>query len=433
MSRTAEGLTRGIRRRDLIALFINVTVGAGVFRLPSDVYNAAGTYSLFAYLICAVAVGLIVICFAEVASRFTETGGPYLYGREAFGPLTGFLIGWLMWLTRLAGLAFLCDVFLVNLEFFWPAAASGFWHTVIIGLIVISLTVVNITGLRESIVLGNFFTVGKLVPLIAFIVIGLFFINPSHFSFAVRPSAGSFSHSVFILVFVFSGFEAVLINSGEIKDPQRDIPFSLIIALAAVALLFILIQVVCIGTLPGLAGSERPLADAASNFIGPVGASIITAGALISVIGTLNAVFLCCTRLPFAMAEQKQLPAVLTKTHQRFRTPYIAILVTAALVLALTLSHTFTYVLTLSVISRIMIYASTCIALPVFRRRSNRPAFFKAPVGVFVSVIAVILCVWLLSNSGRAEVRDLGIAIVIGLVFYFVTSARNHGASEFTR
>src|SRR5581483_1883115 len=132
MSQTAEGLTRGIRRRDLVALFINVTVGAGVFRLPSDVYKAAGSYSILAYLVCALAVGLIVLCFAEVASRFSETGGPYLYGREAFGPTFGFMIGWLMWITRLAGFATLSDVLVVNLGYFWPTAANPLPRTAII-------------------------------------------------------------------------------------------------------------------------------------------------------------------------------------------------------------------------------------------------------------------------------------------------------------
>jgi|SRR5581483_1868009 len=428
MSQTAEGLPRGIRRRDLVALFINVTVGAGVFRLPSDVYKAAGSYSILAYLVCALAVGLIVLCFAEVSSRFTETGGPYLYGRDAFGPLPGFLIGWLMWLTRLAGLAFLCDVFLVNLEYFWPPATTVFWRAAVITAIVVSLTVINIVGLRESIVLSNIFTAGKLIPLILFVAIGLFFVHLSQFSFTAKPSLGSFSNGVFILVFVFSGFEAVLINSGEIKDPQRNIPFALITALIIIALLFISIQVVCIGTVANLANSQRPLADAAGGFIGSAGASIITAGALISVIGTLNAVFLGCTRLPFAMAEQKQLPQILTATHQRFRTPYGAILVTSALVLLLTLSRTFTYVLTLSVITRIIIYISTCIALPVLRRRSNRKALFKTPTGDFVSVIAVALCVWLLSSSQRNDIRDVVIAAIAGLIFFFLSRVFRKGS-----
>jgi len=418
MNQTVEGLKRDIRRWDLVALFINVTVGAGIFRLPSEVFRVAGAYSLFAFLICAVIIGLIILCFAEVASRFTETGGPYLYEREAFGPAFGFMIGWLMWITRLAGFAALSDVLVVSLGYFWPLATIGLTRAAIITGMVILLTIINIIGVRESAIIGNIFTVSKLVPLLLFIGVGLFFINRENFQFQTRPNVAAFSNAVFVLVFMFSGFEAVLINSGEVRDPQRNIPFALVTALAAVGLLFILVQVVCVGTLPELASSERPLADASSSFLGTRGASIIAAGALVSVVGTMNAVFLACSRLPFGMAEQGQLPGLLLRTHRRFRTPYVAITVTAVAMLGLTLSGTFIYVLTLSTITRVIVYAATCAALPVLRRRGSRPGSFKAPAGLAISVVCIALCVWLLFNSGWQAARDVAIAVAFGFILY---------------
>src|SRR5260370_19501760 len=121
MSPTDEGLSREITKWGLIALFVNVTVGAGIFRLPSEVQGTVGNYSLAAFIVCAVIVGLIVLCFAEVGSRFSATGGPYLYARETFGPLAGFTVGWLMWLTRLAGFATLLQVLIAYLGYFYPA------------------------------------------------------------------------------------------------------------------------------------------------------------------------------------------------------------------------------------------------------------------------------------------------------------------------
>jgi basic amino acid/polyamine antiporter, APA family len=125
MNETDEGLSREIRKWDLVALLVNVTVGAGILRLPSDAQRAVGNYSLVAFVLCALVIGLIALCFAEVGSRFSGTGGPYLYGREAFGPAAGFMVGWLMWLTRLAGFATLTQVFVAYLSYFWPAAGSG--------------------------------------------------------------------------------------------------------------------------------------------------------------------------------------------------------------------------------------------------------------------------------------------------------------------
>src|SRR6185369_5042926 len=231
MTSINPGLKRDIRRWDLVALFINVTVGAGVFRLPSEVFRAAGVYSLLAFLSCAVVIGFIILCFAEVASRFTETGGPYLYGREAFGPAFGFMIGWLMWITRLTGFAALSDVLVINLGYFWPAVTSELPRAAIITGMVILLTIVNIIGVRESAIVGNIFTVSKLIPLLLFIGVGLFFINRENFSFQTRPEIATFSNAVFVLIFMFSGFEAVLINSGEVHEPQRNIPFALATAL----------------------------------------------------------------------------------------------------------------------------------------------------------------------------------------------------------
>jgi APA family basic amino acid/polyamine antiporter len=425
---TNEGLSREIRKWDLVALLVNVTVGAGILRLPSDVQRTVGNYSLAAFVICAVIIGLIALCFAEVGSRFSGTGGPYLYARETFGPTLAFLVGWLMWLTRLAGFATLVQVFIAYLGYFWPPAQSGPPRIAIIVGLVITLTVINLIGVKESARAGDIFTVSKLIPLLVFVAVGLFFISPARFTLAARPSVGSFSAALFILVYAFSGFEAVLVNSGEIREPQRVIPFALIVALSASVILFLLIQIVCIGTLPELANSARPLADASYRFLGAPGPVMISTGALIGIFGTLNVIMLACTRLPFAMAAQGQLPNPLARVHPRFRTPHVSILVSAAAALLLGLSGSFIYALKFTVITRVIVYASTCAALPVLRRRArmavptrtigDAPASFEVPAGILISIVCVILCLWLLANSGWREARDVVIAIVVGLAIY---------------
>ena len=428
---TDEGLSREIRKWDLVALLINVTVGAGIFRLPADVQKTVGNYSLVAFVVCAVTVGLIALCFAEVGSRFSDTGGPYLYARETFGPTSAFLVGWLMWLTRVAGFATLAQVFVAYLGYFWPPAESGLPRITIIAALVVLLTVVNIMGVKQSARVGDIFTVSKLIPLVLFVAVGLFFISPARFTLAARPGLGSFSAAVFILIYVFSGFEAVLVNSGEIRQPRRVIPFALIVALSASVVLFLLIQVVCIGTLPNLAGSERPLAEASQSFLGTAGPLIMSAGALVGIFGTLNVIMLACTRLPFAMAVQGQLPVQLARVHRRFRTPHVSILVSATAVLLLALSGTFIYAVKVTVITRVIVYASTCVALPMLRRRSKMATSvrtagetsrsFVLPGGMLISMVCVVLCLCLLANSGWREARDVVVAIVIGLAIYAAT------------
>jgi len=414
-----EGLSREIRKWELVALLVNVTVGAGILKLPADVQRAVGNYSLLAFVVCAVIIGLIALCFAEVGSRFSGTGGPYLYARETFGPTTAFLVGWLMWLTRLAGFATLVQVFIAYLGYFWPAAESGLSRAAIIVALVIILSVINLIGVKESARASDVLTVSKLIPLVLFVVGGLFFINAAQFSFTATPALGSFTSAVFVLVYAFSGFEAVLVNSGEVRQPQKVIPFALMVALSAAVVLFLLIQVVCIGVLPNLANSQRPLADASDIFLGRMGPALISFGALVSIFGTLNVIMLACTRLPFAMAVQGQLPRPLALVHKRFRTPHVSILICAGLALAIALPGTFIYAVKITVITRVIVYASTCIALPILRKRSLPP--FTVPGGIPISMVCVVLCLWLLASSGWREARDVVIAIAIGIAIYALT------------
>ncbi|HET8674426.1 MAG TPA: amino acid permease [Blastocatellia bacterium] len=418
---TEERLVRGIGRWSLVAVAINGIIGAGIFGLPSRVFALIGPSSVIAFIACAVVVTLIIVCFAEVASRFRDTGGPYLYARAAFGPAVGFEVGWLMWLARLTAFAANCNLLIDYLGYFWPTATTQYWREAIIVAVVVLLAAVNTIGVRDAALVSNLFTVGKLIPIILFIAVGLFFISPQNFSSAASPTYSAFSTSVLMLIYAFTGFEMAVIPAGEIRNPQRNLPLAILTAIGLVALLYILIQIVCIGTLPELANSTRPLADASSRFWGDAGGAIISAGVIVSIIGNLNVLVLAGSRLPFAMAEGGGLPRVVSATHRRFRTPYVAILITAAVMLALTLPSNFYKQVNLSVIARLLSYGLTCAALIVLRRKSDVPApLFKAPAGVAVAVTALVLSAWLLSNSTRADARDSAIAAVAGLLIYAV-------------
>lgn len=402
---------------------INGIIGAGIFGLPSAVFSRIGPYSLFAFAACALIVVVIILCFAEVGSRFSETGGPYVYAREAFGPVAGFEVGWLIWIARLTAFAANCNLLVDYISFFWPGAGAGLLRVLIICLVVAFISLVNIAGVRDAAIVGDFFTVGKLVPLLLFIAIGLFFIQPERYSLGPAPGYGQFSSSCLLLIYAFSGFEMAIIPAGEARDPQRNLPFALLTAVGVVAVLYMLIQVVCVGTLPALelAASKRPLADAATNFFGPAGGAIISAGALVSILGNLNVVLLAGSRLPFTMAGRRELPAFIGSVHRRFRTPHVSIIITAGFMLAMTLSGTFVYAATISAIARLLTYAASCAALPILRRREREsPALFHAPAGVALSMIALALTAWLLANSKLHEARDAAIAGAIGLIVYFL-------------
>jgi APA family basic amino acid/polyamine antiporter len=415
-----EGLVRGIRQWDLVGLVINSVIGAGIFVLPAKSFGLIGSYSLIAFVICALVVVLIILCFAEVSSRFVETGGPYRYTSEAFGPAVGFQVGWMNWIARITAYATNCNLLIVYLSFFWPAAGFGFWRGFVITAITLCLTIINYIGVRNATLTSNFFTIAKLLPLVLFICVGLFFLTPENFTLGNYPSFGSFSTAVLLLIYAFSGFENAGVPAGEILNPRRTLPIAILVAIAIVALIYLLIQTVSIGTLPNLSATERPLAEAASKFMGPVGASIIAAGAITSVIGNLNVNILSTPRILFAMSLDRAIPQSLAAVHSRFRTPHVAIIITATLMLALTLSSSLIYALTVSTIARLLAYGATCLALPALRRKKDAPpAYFTLPGGTVISVIAVVLSIWLLTNSTRQEARDSAIAVGVGLLIYF--------------
>ena len=425
MEQTDRGLIRGIGRWDLVALLINNLIGAGIFGLPAALFALTRAYSLFAFVACALVIAVVALCFAEMSNRFAETGGPYLYARKTLGPLVGFEVGWLNWIARLTGFASIVNLLLLYLALFVPGANVGWLRVILIVGIVAIYTGINLVGIREMTIVSNVFAVSKLIPLLLFITIGLFFVRASNFSFAELPGFRPFSKSVMLLVFAFS-FEASMIPSGEVRNPQRSYPFALLVSLAIVAVVYLLVQVVSVGTLPGLGGSDRPLADAAMTFLGNPGVYLISIGAIIAMAGTLNAVMLFTTRIPFAMAEQGQLPAIVGRIHPRFRTPHVAIILSALVLLVVTLFNSFISALTISAIVRLLLYVVTAICLIVLRKRKDQPRpEFEVPGGLLVPVAAIVLSVWLLSNVTGREARDTGLAAAMGLVFYGFSRLRS--------
>ena len=407
----------------MVALVINGIVGAGIFGLPAKVHALLGAWGVFAIVACSATMALIVLCFAEVSSRFTQTGGPYVYAAEAFGPFTAFVVGWLLWLARVTGLCAISVVMVEYLSLFMPSLGSGVPRALFLTGVIGAFGLLHVRGTRGVTKFGGAITIAKLIPLLIFVAIGLPAIDWQRVSFESIPTRSGFSSGVLLLGFALMGWENAAIASGEVRDPRRDTPFALFVGLALVAVLYVGIQLVCAGTLPMLAGSKRPLADAALQFMGPAGATLIVAGAALSILGTINVGVLAISRIPFAMAEAKQLPDALARLHPVYRTPVLSIVIACISVLLLTLTRGHIYLLTISTISRLFVFAVTIAALPVFRRRPNMsPALFSVPGGMTIPVIALVMIVWLLSGTSLNETRDVVIATVAGGLVYLLTT-----------
>jgi basic amino acid/polyamine antiporter, APA family len=400
---------------------VNGVIGAGIFGLPSTIFDLIGPESIFVFGACALCAAVLVISFIEVSSRYTATGGPYLYAREAFGPTTGFTVGWLVWVARITSFAGNCSLLPAYLGLFFPSLSSGIGRVLLVTCVVATIGWLNVRGVRIAAGVSNGLAIGKLLPLAIFIAVGLFFVQPARFAFSAWAPFHTFSQSALLLLYAFTGFEMAVIPGGEIRNPRRTVPAALAIGMVAVVTIYILVQVVCIGVLPGLGTSQRPLAEAAALHFGASGAILMTVGMVISLAGNLNVLILSASRLIFAMAERHEIPSVFASIHPRYGTPALSIVLTSGVMLGLTLSGTFVYLITLSAISRLVTYFATCAALPVLRLRSDAPqAAQPMPGGVPIALVGLAICVWLLSASSARAARDTLIAIVIGLSIFWI-------------
>ena len=403
----------------LIALMLNATIGGGIYGLSSQVFAKSGSYSLLAMLVCAVVITLIIFCFAEVGSRFSDTGGPLLYAHEAFGPFVGFMTGWLSLVLRIIGIAAITNITVSYLGFFFPFAQSDSGRSILVILLIITLCFINLLGIKQSVLFNNIFTVGKIFTLLFFVIVGIFFIKMENFNFKASISFDNFSASVLLMVYAFSGFSGAVATAGEMKNPKKDIPYSLITVQGFKVILYMLIQVVCIGTLAALGQSDKPLADAASNFLPGWGGTAITIGALISFTATLNGGVLVTSRTCYGMAEKNLLPSFMGKVHSRFHTPYISLLLTCGIMLVLTLTNSLLFLLTVNALGTLVIYVITCAGLIKLRKKKNiSAAAFVLPAGKIIAMLSILFCLLIMIGSTTQQVLYILGILVAGAIVY---------------
>ncbi len=423
----AVGLRRTLGRWSLTAIGINLVVGGGVFLVHSEIASRLGRWSLLAFITLAFLSVLVGLCFAEVGSRFEGTGGLYLYVRAAFGRPAGFQAGWLYWFTRATGQASITNGLVLAVGFYWPAATHGFPRWTLISLLTVTLAAINVRGIRPTAWVINAFTVGKLVPLGIFIVVGAFFANPAVLIPAGPFSWGAFGQASLILIFIFGGYEVVAVPAGEASDPRRDVPRAVITTVLLITLVNTLVFAVVAGTLPGLALSHTPVADAASGFMGAPGALLIGVATVISITGTNMGQILAGSRMLFALSEAGDLPAFFGRIHPRFRTPVNSILFSTAVALVLALSGSFVLLAAASAIARLLTYIAVCASTLVLRRRTDGSAgtaTYVAPLGPVVPVAAILILAALLLGVSREQVIGGALTIAAGMVLYALRSGR---------
>ncbi|HYM61774.1 MAG TPA: APC family permease [Thermoanaerobaculia bacterium] len=409
---SAPALVRTVGFWGLVAMCINAVIGSGVFLLPSQSYKLLGPFSLWAPLIFAVPVFILVLCFAEAASHFTEPGGAYLYAKTAFGDFVGFETGWMNWLARVSSLAALSNGFVVSLARLWPPLGIGEWRVAIIVGSLLILAAIHFVGVRYGAASIYVFTFGKLIPLVGFIVVALiaFKHNPIPASLTIPGPKTDWNGAALFMLFAYAGFENMGVPAGEFKNPRKDLPGALLAGTLAIAAIYVLAQLGAMASLSDLSKTETPIADAGAAILGPIATLIITVGALLSIAGTNSGTVLEGSRMLYALSLGRKRLRWISHVDARFHTPTVAIVIHTIAALVLALAGSFAKLAMLSAVARLTTYLFTCAGVPRLRRISEG---FRTP-GLWLPILGTLISLALFLSLDRNNFLAAGIALTAG-------------------
>ena len=427
-----EGLVRVIGTGALGLSVVNMVVGAGIFVMPGLVAAVIGPAAILAYLICSITVALVFLCFAEVGSRVSRSGGAYAYVEEAFGPFVGFIASILFWF----GFSALADaaitvIMVDSIAVVVPILGESIPRAVFIIALLTFLAAVNIRGVKAGVRLYIFNTLAKLVPLLLLVGAGLFVINIEYLAIPEWPSAASIGASTILLFYAFNGAESALNASGEIQNPSKTVPLGLLLGLGGILLLYVGLQTVAQGVLgPELANdTEAPLVAVATAVFGDWGGKMLIAGVVISIYSNLSGDMLGGPRVVFASSLDNNLPRFLGKVHPKYKTPHIAIIFFAVVIGVFALSGTFKYLAIVATGSLLLVDLGVILAVLRLRQRDGLPkdGEFRLPFGPVIPLLSCAIVGWLLLqvplNEAATIVTLVGACAVIYAIRYVFRSA----------
>jgi basic amino acid/polyamine antiporter, APA family len=423
-------LQRVIGMRGLAAAIFNITVGAGIFVLPAHAAGQLGAAAPLAYVVCAVATALVALCFAEAGSRVPQTGGPYAYVEAALGPFVGYLCGVLLWLGITLAMAAVAMVFRDALAALVPALKGTVPRVVVPVALIAAFALVNVRGAASGSRLSGISTLAKIVPLLAFVIIGLPHIQTANLTMSSLPPLGQVGETGLLLMFAFFGMESALQISGEVTNPARSVPRAIALGLGGVGLLYIAVQLVAQGVLgPALAAPETaqaPLAAAAQRFAGTGGARLILIAMILSTFGFMTATMLSTPRTLYALAADGFLPRPLARVHPAHLTPHVAIAVQAVVVCGIALTGTYVKLAVVADVAILLVYLACCVGAGRLRRlgvgADSTP--FLMPAGSVVPWVAAALIVGLLARASAEAWFLTGAVAAVASLLYLVRARR---------
>jgi amino acid transporter len=420
-----SGLKREIGILSVVTNVLSISIGSGIFLLPALVFVILGNGSILAYIFCGLIFMALGLCFAEVSSRVSDTGGMYVYIERAFGPMAGFLantlymfgVGVLACAALLNAMADIASTSFPILQEIW---ARILFFLVILGII----SMLSIKGIKDSMIFVKLLTFTKVLAILALVIFGLSAINMENVSWKGFPEFSKIGEASLLLIFAFLGGELALSIGGEMKNPKRTAPLGFVIGIFGVVLIFCLIHMAVQGVLGQalIENQEAPLAELAKKLAGNTGFLLILIVSFIAVWSTFSSIFLLKNRILYAGAVDGILPKVFAKLHPKYGTPAIAILFLAILELVIASTGSFRYLLILVTASSILIYFGVILAFFKFRIRDKNPGpeVFKVKGGYFIGTFALIALAWIFSRLQWTEIQGVFISLGILILIYYI-------------
>ena len=429
-SPTPPGYLRSLRPWDAALIVVGGIIGGGIFLNPGIV--AQRTDSGLTLLLMWVGAGVLTLigalCYAELGARRPQAGGSYVYMREAFGPLAGFLFGWTMLLVIYSGSSAAVATIFASYAcalFDLPTATWGLPLTVGALVIVAGL---NLFGLKLGAQIQNVFALLKLLAVAALVVCGLFLAGAGHGQVLAADPARhgvGFMGAALPVLFAYSGFTYLNNLAGEIRDPQRTLPRALMLGMLLVIVAYVLVNVAYLAVLghDGLAKSHAPAADVMQQVFGPLGARVIALGVAISALGFCNITLVAGARVLQVMGEDGLFFRSVARLHPRYHTPNIALLLLIAWSIVLALSGTYGQLLDYATFGDWLACAVGVATLFWYRRHDDGSARFRVPGYPLMPLIFIAVIAWVVLATMRDNPMNAGIGlaiIVAGVPVYFI-------------
>ena len=417
-------LVRTVGFIGIALLALNSIIGAGIFTLPAIVATKAGTASPWLFLFVGLGIITVVLTFGQLASYFKDSGGPILYTKAAFGPLTGFSTGWILYISRITAFGANSNALAIYLGTIWPWVNTGQGRAAVITIICLGLTWVNYIGVKDGIRTLSVFTILKLTPILLLILIGLKHVSLDVFLQPNLPNINELGPTILLLVYAFVGFESATYVSGESTDPKKSLPDAMIKTVLFVGVLYFLIALVFISVLPTGGEHDVTLVSLGEALLGPVGIIIITLAAVFSIGGNLGSMMLAVPRLTFSLSEQNLLPKWFGNIHPKYQTPANSIIFFGILSLIFALSGSFVFLVIASSLTRLLSYIASICALPIIIKNADertKAESLSLIGGYTIPIIAFLVCVWITAQSNiDAWKLTLGL-LGIGLILFTFT------------